>query len=267
MSEIGAGFSESMVEADGFRVRYREKGTGKAVVTLHGAGGLRLSGMHDILAQKYRVIAIEAPGFGESAVNTRSGHMSELAKSVLAVTAALKLDSFHLIGTSFGARLGAWMAVTQPEKFKNLVLLAPATIRLAPVPVAKTPEEAQLLMYAHPERQPPRSARGITPEVNAKQTALVAKLLDKPRDAALEEKLRTMRIPTLAIFGTKDRVAPTEAAHLYREIIPNCHIVFVYDTAHQIDAERPEAVASVIGDFLERQEKFLVNRVSGLIEP
>jgi len=262
-----AHFEEKTIDADGFRIRYREAGAGEPVMTFHGAGGLRLSGMHEILSKTHRVLAVEAPGFGESETNTRSTDMEDLAKSMVALAAALKLESYHLLGNSFGARLAAWMAVLAPETVKTLVLLAPATIRLGPVPPMRTPEEAAAMMYAHPERQPPRSARGITKEIADKQAALVARLLDRPRDSKLEERLKTLTVPTLALFGTKDRIAPMEAAHLYREIIPNCHVVFVYDTAHALDAERPEAVSSVITDFLERRERFLVNRVSGMIEP
>ena len=67
--------------------------------------------------------------------------------------------------------------------------------------------------------------------------------------------------------GTADRIAPPEAAHLYRESLPNCHLIMVYDAAHAIDADRPEAVASVVDDFLKRREYFLVRQESGLIHP
>jgi pimeloyl-ACP methyl ester carboxylesterase len=57
-------FYEAYVEADGFRIRYLEAGHGPALLHLHGAGGVRLSPAHDLLAEKFRVIAIEMPGFG-----------------------------------------------------------------------------------------------------------------------------------------------------------------------------------------------------------
>lgn len=259
-------FSESMAEADGFRIRYREAGTGEAVIALHGAGGLRLSGMHEILSASYRVIAVEIPGFGESATNTRSASLDELAHSILAFTRAIGLSKFHLLGNSFGARLAAWMALHAPDTVTSLVLLAPATIRLGPIPQMRTPAEAAALMYAHPERQTPRGAPP-SKEVAEKQQALVARLIGPPRDPVLEDRLRTLNVPVLALFGTKDRIAPTDAAHLYREILPNCHTIFIYDTAHALDAERPEAVASVIADFLARQEKFLVNNEDALRHP
>jgi pimeloyl-ACP methyl ester carboxylesterase len=75
MAEIGewliadapAGFAKRHVDADGFRIRY------PPLVHLHGAGGPRLGRVHDLLAARFRVIAFEVPGFGESPENQRSG--------------------------------------------------------------------------------------------------------------------------------------------------------------------------------------------------
>jgi pimeloyl-ACP methyl ester carboxylesterase len=85
--------------------------------------------------------------------------------------------------------------------------------------------------------------------------------------ATLEAALGELQVPVLALFGTADPVTPTSAARLYRAILPNCNVVMVYDAAHAMDAERPEAVAAVVADFLERRESFIVSRESGLIHP
>jgi len=76
-----------------------------------------------------------------------------------------------------------------------------------------------------------------------------------------------LEIPVLACFGTEDKVMPPEVAHIYAELLPNCHLMMIYDAAHAVDADRPEAVASVAGDFIERHEKFLVRQQSDMINP
>jgi pimeloyl-ACP methyl ester carboxylesterase len=60
---------------------------------------------------------------------------------------------------------------------------------------------------------------------------------------------------------------PSEMGRLYSEKLPNCHLILVYDAGHAVDADRPEAFVSVVSDFLQRHEAFLVNRQSGLIHP
>jgi pimeloyl-ACP methyl ester carboxylesterase len=56
-------------------------------------------------------------------------------------------------------------------------------------------------------------------------------------------------------------------ARFYKELLPNCHLVFVYDAGHAISTERPEAFAEVTADFMERREAFVVSRTETVIHP
>jgi pimeloyl-ACP methyl ester carboxylesterase len=264
---VGEAFEEAFVDADGFRIRYIEGGSGPPLVCLHGGGGLRLALAHDILAKNYRVIAFEMPGFGTSTENRRSTSTEDLGRTMNAAVAALRLERYSVMGTSFGSKVALWMAIERPEAVDSIVLISPAAIRetQGPVPTHVAPEEAAKLLYAHPERQPktPPPPR----EIVAKHAALTSRLLGPGRDTPFEARLAKLPHPVLALFGTADRVTPPEGAHLFREILPHCHIILVYDAAHAIDADRPEALASVVGDFLARGDRFLVRETSGLIQP
>jgi pimeloyl-ACP methyl ester carboxylesterase len=258
-------FAERDVEADGFRIRYLEAGQGPPLVYLHGAGGLRLSRAHELLAERSRVIAFEVPGFGRSPANLRSRSMPELAQSMAKAARALGLDRYSLMGTSFGGSLALWLAVQHPDRLDALVLESPAAIR----PEGHTrprvsPAVLASLLYAHPERQRPFP---LDPAVLAQQEALVERLRGPDRDAALEGRLAGLKVPTLVLFGTLDRMIPPEMGRLYREKLPNCHFVLVYDAAHAIGADRPEAFTSLVSDFLERREQFVVSRARTLVHP
>src|SRR5207244_1523598 len=151
----GAGvvFSERYVEADGFRIRYMEAGQGAPLVHLHGAGGPRLTPAHDLLARHFRVVAFEMPGFGQSPENTRTRSMPELASTMAQAVERLGLDTFNLLGTSFGGKTALWLALQAPSQVLALVLEAPAAIRQegAESP-SGSPEEIARRLYAHPER-------------------------------------------------------------------------------------------------------------------
>lgn len=257
-------FEEGHVEADGFRIRYRQAGQGTPLVVLHGAGGLRISRSHELLAEQRRVIALETPGFGHSPANERSRSMAGLALTMAQAVTNLGIDRFDLLGTSFGGKLALWLAIQRPEGVQALVLAAPAAIRPEQAPLV-SPEERRGMMYAHPERQAPVAPPD--PEVIAKQEALVGRLMGPARDPELERHLSNLHVPVLVLFGTSDRVIPPEMGRVYRELLPNCHLVLVYDAAHAIDVDRPEAFVSVVADFLERREGFIVKRESGLINP
>jgi pimeloyl-ACP methyl ester carboxylesterase len=261
-----AAFKEGFVEADGFRIRYLSAGDGPPLVHLHGAGGLRLSPGHDLLCRQFRVVAFEMPGFGTSAENTRTRDMPELAATMAKAVGALGADSFSLMGTSFGGRTALWLAVQQPQRVRALVLEAPAAIRPAGArPPSGSPEEMARRLFAHPERVAPLPPPD--PAVQAKTAALVERLRGPQRDPDLEVRLRDLTIPTLVLFGTVDQVIPPEMGHFYKELLPNCNLVFVYDAGHAISTDRPEAFTEVVTDFLERREAFVISRTPTLIHP
>jgi pimeloyl-ACP methyl ester carboxylesterase len=262
----GVTFREGFVEADGFRIRYMEAGQGTPLIHLHGAGGLRLTPAHELLARHFRVVAFEMPGFGLSPENTRTRSMSELASTMAQAIGKLGHDTFNLMGTSFGAKTALWLALQAPERVLGLVLEAPAAIRQeGSEPPSGTPEEMARRLYAHPERLP--AIPVPDPAVRAKTQALVGRLRGPNRDADLESRLPSLAVSTLVLFGTADRVIAPAMGHFYKELIPGCHLVFVYDAGHAIGTDRPEAFTEVVVDFLERHEAFVISRADTVINP
>ena len=259
-------FREGFVEVDGFRIRYMEAGKGPVLAHLHGAGGLRLTPGHEKLAERHRVIAFEMPGFGASAENTRTGSIPEMAATMAGAIAALGLDRVNLWGTSFGGRVAAWLAVRNRELLSALVLDAPAAmVPPGTRPPAGTPEEMARMLFAHPERVPPLPP--VPPAVQQQTQALLARLRGPGRDPELERRLGELAVPTLVLFGTLDRVIPPAMGRHYKELMPNCHLVLVYDAGHSIGTDRPEAFADVVGDFIERREAFVISRTETVIHP
>ena len=253
-------FREGHVEADGLRVRYLEAGQGEPLVVLHGGGGLRHYTSHDMLSKTRRVILIETPGFGSSPANQRSETMADLANALAKAIENLGVTNFDLCGTSFGGKLALWLAVQHPDSVRALVLVGPAAIRPEGSP-ARPPGEFRL--YAHPERQQEQSA--LAPDIREKQRTLTRRLMGQARDLELEERMAGLTTPVLVVFGTLDSVVPPEMGRHYKEILPNCNLVFLYDAANEADADRPEAFVTLVNDFLERHGAFVIKTESDLI--
>jgi len=262
----GSLFREGHVEVDGFRIRYREAGQGPALVPLRGAGGLSLTPAHDLLSRRFRVVAFEMPGFGQSSDNTSTRTVPDLASTMAEAAAGLGLDTFNLMGTSFGAKTALWLALQAPQRVLAVVLEAPAAIRPASAePPSRSPEEMARRLYAHPERLD--SLPIPDPAIWAKTLPLVMRLRGPNRDPELERRLPALAMPTLVVFGTMDAVVPPEMGRIYKDLMPNSHLVFVYDAGHAVSAERPEAFVDVVSDFLERHEAFVISRAETVIHP
>ncbi|HVA23804.1 MAG TPA: alpha/beta hydrolase [Chloroflexota bacterium] len=259
-------FTEGFVDADGFRVRYMQDGVGDALIHIHGAGGLRLTPAHELLAQQRRVIALDVPGFGASPANESSQSMAGLGRTMNRAVAELGISRYVVWGTSFGGKVAMFMALDSPEAMETVVLESSAAIRPeGHVRQRGTPEQNAAMLYAHPERQP--APPPVDAAVLQKQEALVARVMGPNRDPALEDRLGEIEARTLVLFGTEDKMIPPEMGSIYKERMTSCNFILVYDAGHAIAADRPEAFASLVGDFLQRQEQFIVSAESTVIHP
>lgn len=259
-------FRESYVDADGFRVRYLEAGpsVGEPLIVVHGAGGPRLTRAQELLAASRRVIVLELPGFGQSALNDRTGSAREMAATVDQVAARLGLDAIDVLGTSMGGVVALWLAVDSPSRVCTLVLEAPGAFRPdAPPPRDDSPEVQARRFNVHPERLKP-----VTPPDPAdmeRRWPLVMTLMGPAYDEELASLIAGVTVPALVLYGTRDGVFPPAQGAIYQRLMPNAFFSYVYDAAHDIQGDRPEAFAGVVSDFLTRQAGFLVGEKSSLI--
>lgn len=264
---LTAAFREDHVEVDGFRIRCWESGPPRpagAVVMLEGMTW-GLSKLRDALVQKYRVIALELPGFGESPANIRSQSVKELANTVVLASAKVAPENYTLIGTSFGANVALWQTLQSPDKVEALVLISPTTILPTAGPMAGAPEDTAKRLFAHPEKA--RDLPFVALAIVAKEQVLVQRLTGGIHDTEAERRLDEIPCPTLVLFGSEDQMVVPEAARIYRERIPNSNLSFVYDAGHLIEAERPEALVNAVSDYVELRETFIVGRQTGMINP
>jgi pimeloyl-ACP methyl ester carboxylesterase len=90
---------------------------------------------------------------------------------------------------------------------------------------------------------------------------------EKDRNDEFEARLPSLETPVLTLIGTNDPIVSSASARRYREKLRDFHLVMVYGAGAAMDAERPEAVAAVVEDFLARGGSFIVRNRSGIIYP
>ena len=118
-----------MLRRTAFAFVTREAGQGEPLVSLHGAGGMKLYHSHELYAAQYRVIIFQVPGFGQSPANERSQSMSELALTMAQAVTNLGIERFNLMGNSFGGQARALAGSAAARTGTALLLVAPAAIR------------------------------------------------------------------------------------------------------------------------------------------
>ena len=93
--------------------------------------------------------------------------------------------------------------------------------------------------------------------------ALISPPAVEALDADVRERLREVAVPLLALFGMDDARSPIEFGHAWRRALPKGFQSFVYGAGDDMANERPDAVATLVAEFLKLGEGFLVNHDDG----
>ncbi len=111
---------------DGVRLHYLERGQGEPLVLIHGNGSLiqdfMVSGLVDRLAERYRVIVFDRPGFGYSSRPRRVWTPRAQARLLYRALQWLGVEKAHVLGHSWGTLVAVSLAVENPSFVESLVL-------------------------------------------------------------------------------------------------------------------------------------------------
>ena len=225
----GAPAEATFVDVDGIHVRYREAGTGPAVVLIHGFSASSDSWLSVIpaVAATHRVIAIDLKGFGWTSRPDGDYSPAAQAKLVWAVLDKLGVTDTAIVGHSWGASVALEMAVAHPDRTRR-VALYDAYVYDDEVPGffrwAQKPGLGELLFgLYYTERMEDRAPlayfdeRWITQdrlervEDDLARPGTVAAALAAARGhhfGKLHEALRTFGKPVLLLWGEEDQITP-----------------------------------------------------------
>jgi len=247
-------------------LKYLTGGTGRPLIHLHGAGGVRPNPGLEALGENVTLDMPVLPGFDGTATIDGVDSMETLADLVADFIDKEIGEAADIIGLSFGGWLGAWVAVRHPDKVGQLCLENPAGFRPDSVPAPSSdPETRKQEMYAYPERVP---AETKSEEMLAQNRAMLAHYHgDTSFDADLAGQLGKIECLTMIMHGTRDGRVPEEAVQLLKRDIPRSHLIYVYDAAHSLETDQPARFAHLVSDFMERAEAFLVNQGADGVRP
>jgi pimeloyl-ACP methyl ester carboxylesterase len=246
-------------------VSYYVIGEGSPVLYLHGAGGLLKSKAHELLSANHKIYLPVTPGYDGTEILTGINSMPSLADLTADFIASEIGEGCDVVGHSFGGWLACWLAVNHPTKVELLILEAPAGFR----PGGKggldhPPEELAKLLAAYPEKYPDDD-RSFDMIKNNRDDIRLHYHKGMPLDEELVTRLGEIRSSTLLVYGTLEKIVPIETCRILKASIPRIYFNYIYDAAHTIEVDQPERFVSLVGEFLERGEAFLVNNKSGSV--
>ncbi len=119
------------IDVDGARIHYLDKGSGPAIVIIHGLGGQMGNFTYALLERltaEFRVILMDRPGSGYSTrARGATGRLREQAATVAEFIRKLGLQRPLLVGHSLGGAVALGVALDHPEVVRGLALIAPLT--------------------------------------------------------------------------------------------------------------------------------------------
>jgi pimeloyl-ACP methyl ester carboxylesterase len=253
----GARFHEARLDVNGIDTLVLTAGAGDPVVFFHGAG--TASGFDWLLpvAEHFRLIIANHPGFGGSGGPALPG-VDHLARHHLDVLDRLGVARFHLAGQSMGGWTAATLASFSTHRIIKLALVAPVghdvpahpTVNLLAVPPADIPGylTANPAILAPPGAPPPSpeflAARGREAESFA-----IVQSRGLTHESGLGRWLHRIDVPTLLLWGEADRLVPFAQAPVWAAAMPRATIKSFPGAGHLLFEERPEAATALAGFF------------------
>jgi pimeloyl-ACP methyl ester carboxylesterase len=275
------------LDVDGVRLHYIERGEGDPLVLIHGNGTMiqdfTVSGLVDRLAERYRVIVIDRPGYGYSARPRQLWTPRAHARLFQKALAQLGIEHATVYGHSWGTLVAVALALEFPSLVRGLVLgsgyyyptLRADTFLLSPpaIPVigdamryTVSPLVAQAILPGmikrvfQPAPVPERFEREFPKPLMLRPLQLRAAAEDAalmtPSVMELRQHYRDLRVPVTIITGADDQIANVgrQSARLHREL-PHSEFITLPGLGHMIHHLAPDTVADAIDHTAQKSSR------------
>jgi pimeloyl-ACP methyl ester carboxylesterase len=282
---LSAAVEEHSVDLGEVSTRYFVAGAGPPLVLLHGDGesAFDWSWTLPALARTRRIYAPDLPGSGENAKLATDLSPAALERFAVSFLDAAGIGRAAVVGSSLGGLVAMRLALSEPSRVSALVLVASSGLGRAVnlglsslvVPgygdlaigwagtsagAAQRARGRARLLFASPDRAPRawvseqyRLAR--TPGFLAAQLAALRAELDPlgQREVLLDE-LSSLTMPTLLVWGERDRVLPVSQARPALARLKEGSLEIIPDCGHLPQVEWPDRFVEALGAFLRNGE-------------
>jgi pimeloyl-ACP methyl ester carboxylesterase len=248
------------VKLDEAAIRVGRGGAGAPLLFLHDAWlGAAAAPFHERLAQRFRVILPEHPGYGGGDAPSWLDRVADLANFYLDFLETQSLREVHLVGASLGGWIAAELATRNTARLASLTLIDPWGIDVPGIagidPFAATEEPLFRDLFVDQAIAAAAVATITAPEAEdalLKGRMMTAKLAWQPRlhDPHLQKWLHRIDRPTMILWGAGDRLLPPAYGAAWQRAIPKSRLATVPAAGHLPHIEKPQEVADLVSDFV-----------------
>jgi pimeloyl-ACP methyl ester carboxylesterase len=272
------------VRTKGAEISTLTMGEGPDVLLIHGLGGAKSSFFDTAagLSHRYRVHALDLPGFGSSGKPATAPYTAKyFSDRVVEVMDALGIERAHLVGNSMGGRVSIEVGLRHPNRVRGLALLCPAVafIKRGYHPIVRMlrPELGLLphrftrgmvestfwSLFCDPDAIDPSMADIVVEEFQRIYGSKGARLaflsaarniyLDKPYGkGGFYSRLADLEAPSLFVWGSHDPLIPAAFKRHVERWLPSAEQIVLDGCGHVPQVERPEQTNGLLTRFLSR---------------
>lgn len=231
------------------KLSYLQRGEGKDLVFLHGYLSSKESfyPQTDYFSKKFRVTALDFPGFGGAEPLSSAYSVSDYAEWLTEALAWLNIENPHVIAHSFGGRV-AVKCLSRGDLFDRAILCGCAGI----VPQRTFRYKMRVKTYRFVRKLAPRYAEKRFGSAEYRSLSpLMRESYKKIVNEDLREDAKKIQRPVLFINGDKDGETPLSSIQIYLSCVKGSKLCVLDGCGHFAHLENPLAFELAAEEFLQ----------------
>jgi pimeloyl-ACP methyl ester carboxylesterase len=252
----------SAITVSGIQIEMIERGRGRPLLFLHPGIGIEADApVLERFAARSRLLVPTHPGFGRSEAPTSFDRIDDLAYFYLDLLEQLDLRDVTVVGVSLGGWIAAEIAIKSTARISHLVLANPIGIKVGgreqrDIADIFAISEDDFLKIAYCDPAAGKRDYKTMPDAEVRAAArnreATARYAWSPymHDPKLKGRLHRIRIPTLFLWGTHDRVLSEDYGRAYCAAVPGARFEPIERAGHFPHIEQPDAFADKVFAFV-----------------
>ncbi|MGN0615366.1 alpha/beta fold hydrolase [Ruminococcus flavefaciens] len=252
---------------NGLKINYEEKGEGDLIVLLHGWGSniTLFANMMELLSKKYKVVAMDMPGFGKSDEPKEVWDVSSYVQFVIDFLKDYDAKEVMLLGHSFGGRVIIKMHSRSDLPFKvTKVILVDSAGIMPPKSNKKTWRTRYykmgktVLSWGIVKKLFPDALENFRKKMGSADYAaaspMMRQVMVKVVNEDLEPYLPNIKAPTLLVWGVNDTATPLSDGEKMEKLIPDAGLVKLENAGHYSFLEQQFTFNRVMCSFMKIED-------------